>query len=149
MTALDMNVSLSKKMFVCAAMAASVGGCVATFDPETDATSAVAPRVQALVDANRAYPKWADFPAAPVGLPQPVEVAARVNTLNVTGEALAGEVSRLEWTLQDPATFERDVAARVAASQPLPATARTQEEIEAFAQSLRDRGRAPPPIPRQ
>ena len=149
MTASEMNASLSKKMFLCVALAITAGGCAVAFDPATDPTSAVAPRVQALVDANRVYPRWEDFPKAPVDLPAPVEVAARVNTLRVTGGALAGEVSRIEWTLQDAEAFERDVAARVAASQPLPATARTAEEIEAFAQSLRDRGRAPPPVPRQ
>ncbi len=149
MTASEMNASLSKKMFLCAALATGASGCAVAFDPVTDPTSPVAPRVQALVDANRVYPRWEDFPKAPVDLPAPVEVAARVNTLRVTGGALAGEVSRIEWTLQDAEAFERDVAARVAASQPLPATARTAEEIEAFAQSLRDRGRAPPPVPRQ
>lgn len=149
MTASDMNASLSKKMFFCAVAAVGTSGCAVAFDPVTDPTSAVAPRLQALVDANRVYARWEDFPAAPVGLPEPVELATRVNTLRVTGGALAGEVSRIEWTLQDAEAFELDVAARVAASQPLPATARTQEEIEAFAQSLRDRSRAPPPVPRQ
>ena len=149
MTASEMNASLSKKMFLCAVVATGASGCAVAFDPATDPTSPVAPRVQALVDANRAYPRWEDFPSAPVDLPAPVEVAARVNTLRVTGGALAGEVSRIEWTLQDAEAFERDVVARVAASQPLPATARTAEEIEAFAQSLRERGRAPPPVPRQ
>ncbi len=143
MTALEMNASCSKKMFLCAVAAAGLSGCVGAFDPQTDPTSPLAPRVQALVDANRAYPEWKDFPPAPVGLPTPVEVAQSVNTLRVTGGALNGEVGRLEWSLQDSAAFERDIAARVAASQPAPATLQTQAEIEAFAQRLRDRAKAP------
>ena len=107
------------------------------------------PRVQALVDANKTYPKWEDFPSAPADLPATVAVAQSVNTLRITGGALNGEVGRLEWSLQDPAAFEREMAARVAASQPAPATLQTQAEIEAFAQRLRDRARAPARITAQ
>lgn len=138
-----MNVPLSKKMCLCALAAAGLSGCAGAFEADTDPASPVGPRVQALVDANRAYPRWEDFPAAPTGLPSAVEVAQSVNTLRVTGGALNGEVGRLEWTLQDAAAFEREMAARVAASRPAPATLQTQAEIEAFAQRLRDRARAP------
>lgn len=138
-----MNVSLLKKMCLFALAAMGMAGCAGAFEAETDPTSTVGPRVQALVDANRTYPKWGDFPSAPVGLPSATEVAQSVNTLRVTGGALNGEVSRLEWSLQDPVAFERAMAARAAASQPAPATLQTQAEIEAFAQRLRDRARAP------
>ncbi len=126
-----------------------LSGCVAVFYPETDASSPVAPRVQALVDANRAYPQWENFPPSPQNLPQPVELAARVNTLRATGGALAGEVDRLEWTLADPVAFQRDVDSRLDASLMAPISARTTAEIEAYAAALRARGKAPPPIPRR
>ena len=147
-----MNARLSKKMTTAASLllaGAAMAGCAGRFAPETDATSPIAPRVQQLVDANRQYPRWADFPKAPEGLPQPVEVAAQVNTLRATSGALAGEVSRLQWTLEDPETFAAGVASRVDASQMSPVTAQTQADVEAFAQSLRDRAKAPPPIPRR
>lgn len=125
-----------------------LGGCVGAFDPDMTDASPIAPRVQALVDANRTWPRWEDFPAAPTDLPQPVEVAARVNTLAVTGRVLAGEASRIEWTLEDPAAFEQAVNARIDASRMSPITARTAAEVEAFAAAARARGVAPPPIDR-
>ncbi len=128
--------------------AVSLGGCVGAFDPEADASSPLAPRVQALVDANRGYPRWADFPKSPTDLPTTVEVASRVNTVRATGGALAGEVSRIDWTLTDPEAFARDMEARVAAAQPAPATVQTQAEIEALAERLRRRAAPPPPITR-
>lgn len=138
-----MNVPLSKKMCLYALAAAGLSGCAGAFDPATDPASTVGPRVQALVDANRAYPVWRDFPAQPAGLPSTNEVAQSVNILRVTGSALNGEVERLEWSLRDPAAFEREMASRAASAQPGPATLQTQAEIEAFAQRLRDRARAP------
>jgi hypothetical protein len=157
MTGPEMNAPPTKKMMrrmipvlagVSAALALS--GCVAAvFDPATDASSPVAPRVQAMVDANRTYPRWENFPPSPQNLPTAVELAARVNTLRATSGALAGEVERLEWTLGDPAAFQRDVDSRLDASRLAPATARTAAEIEAYAASLRERAKAPPPIPRR
>lgn len=151
-----MNAPLAKKMMrsmipALAGLSAAAGlsGCVGAFDPATDASSPVAPRVQALVDAHRVYPRWEDFPPSPQNLPQPVELAARVNTLRATSGALAGEVERLEWTLGDPVEFEREVNRRIDASHMSPVTARTAAEIEAYAASLRERAKAPPPIPRQ
>lgn len=138
-----MNVPQSKKMFLCALAAAGLSGCAGAFEADTYPASTVGPRVQALVDENRTYPEWEDFPSTPSGLPTAIEVARSVNTLRVTGGALNGEVGRLEWSLQDPAAFERELAARAAAARPGPATLQTQAEIEAFAQSLRDRARAP------
>ncbi|HEX8471636.1 MAG TPA: hypothetical protein VF633_11020 [Brevundimonas sp.] len=127
----------------------SLGACAGGFNPETDASSPVAPRVQALVDANRVYPQWKDFPRSSDPVPQPAEIAQQVNTLRATGGALAGEVSALQWQNADSAAFEREVAARVAATPIAPATAQTAAEIEAYAQTLRNRAKAPPPISRQ
>lgn len=147
-----MNAPIRKFAAVLAAAVASVGltACVGAFNPQTDPTSPVAPRVQALVDANREYPRWADFPKSPEPQPDPAVVAAEVNTLRVTSGALAGEVSRIEWTLnEDPAAFAEGVRARVDAVQVAPVTQNTAAEIEEFARRVRERGRAPPPIPRR
>lgn len=146
-----MNASLGKKITRRAALlfaTAGLTGCVGSFDPVTDATSPVAPRVQALVDANRTYPRWENFPTSPRDLPAPVEVAARVNTLRATGGALAGEAARIEWTLGDPVAFEAEVNSRIDASRMAPVTARTAAEVEAYAAALRARAKAPPPIDR-
>ncbi len=107
------------------------------------------PAVVALVDANRTYPRWEDFPATPTDLPSASVIAGHVATLNVTGGTLTGEVSRLEWTLFDPEAYVAAVMARLAEARIAPATVRTRAEIDALADELRERGRAPPPIPRR
>ena len=148
-----MNVHALKKMsrpimIATSVVAASLlSSCAGAFDPAVDASSPVAPRVLALVEANRTFPRWQDFPKAEAP-PEPVQVAARVNTLRATGGALAGEVERLQWTLGDPAAFEREVAARINASQPSPESIQTTADIEARAAALRERAKAPPPIDR-
>lgn len=127
-----------------------LSACAGLYDPATDARSPVAPRVQALVDANRAYPRWADFPKVLELPPAPMAIAAQVNTLRVTGASLAGEASRLEWqTTGDPEVFATEVQARVAATPVAPVTAQTVAEMEAFIRRTRERGRAPPPVDRR
>ena len=148
MTGPDMNAYQAKNIAGLLLAVAGTSGCAAAFDPTTDAASPIAPRVQALVDANRQYPRWADFPPTSTDTPQPLEVAARVNTLRASGGALAGETSRIEWTLGDPAVFAAETKARIDAQQIAPATAQTQADVEAFAAELRRRGTAPPPIDR-
>lgn len=136
------------------AFAAFVSGglaaCAGSFDPAADGASPVAPRVQALVDANRAYPDWADFPRSLEAVPAPMAIAAQVNTLRVTGGALAGEAARIDWqTTDDPEAFAAEVRARVDAVTVAPVTQETLAEIEEFVRRTRERGRAPPPVDRR
>ena len=147
-----MNASRRKIAAALSAVVASGGlaACVGAFDPDNDATSPIAPRVQALVEANRQYPGWADFPRVIEPLPEPVVIAAQVNTLRVTGGALAGEVSRLDWqTTGDPADLAAAMQARIDSGQVGPVTQETRAEIEDFVRRTRDRGRAPPPVDRR
>lgn len=147
-----MNAPIRKIAAVMSAVVASGGlaACAGSFDPATDASSPVVPRVQALVDANREYPRWADFPKSVDAPPEPMAIAARVNTLRVTGGALAGEVSRIDWqTTGDPEVFAAGVRARVGAAPVAPMTAGTQAEIDDFVRRTRERGRAPPPVDRR
>ena len=133
-----------------AVVAAGLTACAGAFDPRTDATSPVAPRVQALVDANRGYPDWADFPKALEPGPEPAVIAARVATLGTTGGQLADAAARIEWlSSEDPAAFAAAVQARVDAVEVAPVTAETAAEIEEFARRTRERGRAPPPVARR
>ncbi|CAN5393013.1 hypothetical protein BH10PSE1_BH10PSE1_20510 [soil metagenome] len=153
MTDPEMNVRALKKMsrpimFATAALGSlAISGCVGAFDPEVNAASPVAPRVVALVEANRSYPRWEDFPKTEAP-PEPAQIAGRVNTLRATGGALAGEVERLEWTAGDPETLQRDVAARIDATEASPASIETTAAIEARAAALRARAAAPPRIDR-
>lgn len=147
-----MNASRRK---IAAALSAVVAGggltaCVGSFDPATDATSPVAPRVQALVEANRDYPRWADFPRSVEPLPEPIVIASQVNTLRVTSGALAGEVSRIDWqTTGDPAVFAAEIQTRLDSVEVAPVTAETVAEIDEFVRRTRERGRAPPPVDRR
>lgn len=146
-----MNARRAKKIVGGLAIATAVtalGGCAGAFNPPTDAASPLAPRVQALVDANRRYPQWADFPRSNEPLPTAAEIAAQVQGLQGAGGELATEAARIEWTMTDPAAFSAEVNSRIDAQQVSPVTAETQAEVEAFAESLRRRATAPPPVDR-
>ncbi|MFN4092544.1 MAG: hypothetical protein ACK4FG_06590 [Brevundimonas sp.] len=143
-----MNAALAKNVIaLSAALSGLLLSACAASGPATE-PAALEPRIAALVAENRDYPRWADFPAS-TSVPEPVEVAARVNTLNVSGATLEGEAARIAWTLSDSESFARQVAARVIATPIAPETRATQADIAAIAQQLRDRGRAPPPVPRR
>lgn len=147
MNALIQKIGSVLLMAVCAS---ALTACASSFNPRTDETSPVAARVQALVDANREYPRWADFPKSSEAAPTPTAIAAEVNTLRVTRGALAGEVARIDWTLtDDPAAFAEALRARVAATAVAPVTQQTQAEIDEYLRRARERGRAPPPITRR
>lgn len=146
-----MNARLAKKIsggLLLASILTGLGGCATAFAPQTDEASPVAPRVQALVDANRTYPRWEDFPRSTDPLPEPVEVASRVNSLRSSGTDLAAEAARIDWQLGDPVAFAAEVNSRVDAQAIAPVTAETQAEVEAFAARTRQRGAAPPPVDR-
>ncbi|RZJ77989.1 MAG: hypothetical protein EON88_34660 [Brevundimonas sp.] len=146
-----MNALIRKKAALCVLLtgAGLLSACANAFSPRTDTTSPVAPQVQALVDANREYPRWEDFPKT-TPAPEPAQVAVQVNTLRVSAGALAGETSRIDWqTSGDVAAFTESVRARVAATPVAPASAQTQAEIEARLRAARERGRAPPPVDRR
>ena len=149
MTGLKMNAPAMKK----AALAAVMGGlfltgaCAAPFQAPVDPEAPLSDRIQGLVDANRDYPRWADFPAMPTDVPQPEAVAAQVAGLDRTGEALDQSVAAIDWTLTgDPNAWASGVRSRVEGARMSVGTARTAAEIEAFAQSLRERSEPPPPI---
>ena len=147
MNALIQKIGSVLFLAVCASV---LTACASSFNPRTDETSPVAARIQALVDANREYPRWADFPKSADPAPTPTAIAAEVNTLRVTRGALAGEVARIDWTLtDDPAAFAEALRARVAAPAVAPATQQTQAEIDEYLRRARERGRAPPPITRR
>jgi hypothetical protein len=88
-------------------------------------------------------------PRASAAIP-PRQFAVHVNTLKVSGAALAGEVSRLQWSdTGDPAAYAAETRARVNAVPVAPVTAESLREIEEFTRRARERGRAPPPIDRR
>jgi len=146
-----MNALIRKNAALCVVLSgtALLSACANAFSPRTDMTSPVAPQVQALVDANREYPRWEDFPKATPS-PEPAQIAVHVNTLRVSAGALAGETSRIDWqTTGDASAFTQDVRARIAATPVAPASAETQTEMEARLRAARERGRAPPPVDRR
>lgn len=146
-----MNALIRKNAALCVVLSgtALLSACAGAFSPRTDMTSPVAPQVQALVEANREYPRWENFPKA-TPAPEPAQIAVQVNTLRVSAGALAGETSRIDWqTTGDASAFTQDVRARIAATPVAPASAQTQTEMEARLRAARERGRAPPPVDRR
>ena len=146
MTGLKMNAS-AMKILAITAVCTGLAACGSRFAAETEATSLLSGRIQGLVDANREYPRWADFPAMPTDVPQPEAIAAQVAGLDRTGQALDQSVAAIDWTLtEDPNAWAAGVRSRVEGARMSVGTARTAAEIEAFAQSLRERSEPPPPI---
>jgi len=151
MNACKMNACQAKKIggpLLVASWMTVLGGCTVIMDPATDAASPVAPRIEALVEANRTYPRWSDFPRSADALPEPVEVAARVRSLEADSDSLAAAAARIQWTMEDPVVFTAEVNRRLNARAMAPVTLQTAAEIEAFADQTRRRGTAPPAIDR-
>ena len=146
MTGLKMNAS-AMKILAISAVCAGLAACGSRFAAETEATSPLSGRIQGLVDANREYPRWADFPAMPTDVPQPEAIAAQVAGLDRTGQALDQSVAAIDWNLtEDPNAWAAGVRSRVEGARMSVGTARTAAEIDAFARSLRERSEPPPPI---
>ena len=131
------------------AIATPLSGCIGASASKTEAVSPLAPRIQELVDANRRYPRWEDFPAAPTDLPPVTQVASNVQRLQGDSATLTSEIARIDWTLGDAEALAAETRAAVNAVPVSPDAVRTQADIEAFAQNLRDRAKAPPPLDRR
>jgi len=130
-------------------LAAGAVGC-ATPDPVADnAVAPLSPRIVALVDENRRYPEWRNFPRQGTPPPTAHEVSVEVAALDAASATTGTDVAAIGWTLDDPEAFASRIADDIASRPLAPATVQTRAEIEAFARDLRDRGRAPPPIPRR
>ncbi|WP_218119304.1 hypothetical protein [Brevundimonas sp. 374] len=136
-------------LIAAAAIATPLSGCIGASASKTEAVSPLAPRIQELVDANRRYPRWEDFPAAPTDLPPVTQVASNVQRLQGDSATLTSEIARIDWTLGDAEALAAETRAAVNAVPVSPDAVRTQADIEAFAQSLRDRAKAPPPLDRR
>lgn len=143
-----MNASRFIKMLLATAACLVQAACAGSFAAQTDDQSPLAPRVQALVDANRAYPQWSRFPATPTDAPGAEQFAARVQGLGLAGRELERQAAAIDWDLSDPAGFAAAVQARMAPVPASPDAARTREDIEALAERLRRLATAPPPVPR-
>ena len=124
-------------------------GCVTALDVAESPDPAETARIAEIVRANAEYPRWQDFPQPGTDGPSPAEAQAAVAQVRAQGQALDAAVSVLDWTIDDPAAFAAGVTARVRQAPVSIDALRTLAEIEAFAAQLRERGRAPPPIPRR
>lgn len=133
--------------FLCGFGAVVLGGCA--FNPSTDADSPLGPRIQALVEAHPDYPRLADFPPPPRGMPSREQVRERVAGLQQADAVLGSQLAAIDWQLTGNA---EEVAAalrlRMAEFDVAAPTATTASEIEAYAEALRARAKAPPPIDR-
>ena len=146
-----MNVFLSKNAIVLAlaGVLTATGGCVGSFDPQTEAASPLAPRIQELVESHDRYPRWEDFPKASTDTPTPAYVANQVQTLGQSNQTLAAQVAAIDWTLNtDPTVLENLIREKFDPAAMAPIGPQSPAEIEALAESLRRRATPPPPIDR-
>ena len=124
-----------------------LAGCLAhdPFAPPTDPASAAAQRVDEAAAKDRPYPRWADFPAAPAGVPTEGEFAMRVADAEEAQAILQAQARDLVWTLDDTEGWASSARAHVdhSLAQPAPADARAQ--TEAWAAEMRARA-TPPPV---
>ncbi len=150
MTGPEMNASAWKKTAVLVAAGAIValGGCRTALDTAESADPANDARIAEIVNANRTYPRWEDFPRRGTDAPTVDQVRAEVGALRADGAALQGQVAAMP-AIDDQAGFETEVRARVDAVPVSPDAQRTREQLDAFARDLRARTRAPAPLPRR
>ncbi len=147
----EMNVRTVKKSVVmpvlCLCGMVSVSACAS--NQAANGQSPLAPELQALVDSRQSYPRLDEFPADPVNVPTPESVRSQVVALEGTQMALATSVQAIDW--QNDADAEATAAEIRRKLDDMPVeipTEQTPAEIEAFAQSLRDRAKAPPRVDR-
>ena len=146
-----MNVFLSKKMRLLplAALVVTMGGCVGSFNPQTEAASPLAPRIQQLVDSHNRYPRWEDFPRASTDTPTAAQVAQKVEGLARQNQSLAAQIMAIDWTTNpDHQVFETMVQNQFDPRAMGPIGPQTTAEIEALAESLRRKATPPPPVDR-
>jgi len=150
MTGPEMNASAVKKtgLLVAGAALLAVGGCRTALDVAESADPAESARIAEIVNANRVYPEWEDFPKRGIDGPTVDQVRTEVAGLRADAAALQGQVAAMP-AIDDVAGLETDVRARVEAVPISPDTQRTREQLDAFARDLRERARAPAPIPRR
>ncbi len=149
MNAREMNVNLVKIVLQpVAVVSLCVGLSACAFDPPADPASPLATRIDSLVSANRDYPRWQDFPDAPVNVPDAASVRVAVSGLEASQGELGREVAAIDWELGDTEQFVTSIRQRLNADNVEIPTADTPAQIEAFAASLRERAKAPPPVDR-
>ena len=153
MTGPEMNGHLTKKIslrwagILVPVSALSLCACASAFDSSGGPPEAQV-QVQVHADANRSYPRWVDFPRPGSDVPEPASIAGQVGTLQASDRRLREDVAEIDWALGDPAAFERDVRTRLSQIRLSTEAPPSDAEIEALAERLRLRAKAPPPIGR-
>ncbi|WP_242913400.1 hypothetical protein [Brevundimonas pishanensis] len=140
-------VKFSLRSIAVVAVCGAVSACAT--NPPTDPSSPLVAEIEQKVAQKRDYPRLEDFPLAPVNVPTPAYVRTAVNQLEQSQAGLNRQISAIDWTLDDDAEqYAASLRQRIAQDRVEIPTLSTPAEIEAFAQSLRQRAKAPPPVDR-
>lgn len=140
-------VKFSLRSIAVVAVCGAVSACAT--NPPTDPSSPLVAEIEQKVAQKHDYPRLEDFPLAPVNVPTPAYVRTAVNQLEQSQAGLNREISAIDWTLDDDAEqYAASLRQRIAQDRVEIPTLSTPAEIEAFAQSLRQRAKAPPPVDR-
>jgi hypothetical protein len=129
------------------AAGAAVSACanIQPFQPPTDPHSPAAKRVAELERANRTYPRWSRFPAAPKNVPTATDIAARVGEAQNAQAQLLADAGRIDWTLSGTEAYAEEARSHIDPTLAQPAPADTSAQTAAFAKALKDLATPPPP----
>lgn len=101
---------------------------------------------QSIVDANRQYPTFREFPQATGPFDPARDVAMPVAALNSGRQALGESIAALSWDAADAAALAGIVRARLRAAGAPPEPVVSQEALQESLARARQRGAAPPPV---
>jgi len=155
MTGDRMNASLHRidfwaRLAAVAALAGVASGCMAydPFSQAIDPNSAAAQRVAELARADRTYPRWRDFPAAPQNVPTETDIRNRVLGLEASEMQLNREIAAIDWTLTqaDGDPWAGRTRNRLNPQLARPADPNAIPDALAWAERERQRAVPPPPI---
>lgn len=150
-----MNASLQRietwaRLAAAVVLVGTTSGCMAydPFNRDIDPNSAAAQRVAELARADRTYPRWSQFPAAPQNVPTDTDIRNQVLGLEAAELQLNREVSAIDWTLDesDGAPWASRTLNRIDPRLSRPADPQAVQEALAWAERMRERSVAPPPI---
>jgi len=136
--------SLLVRLSVCAAAAATLGGCAGANPFATapvDSSSPVASEVAKLARGNHDYPTFAEIPPKPVDVRPPRKWGVAGAETEQARDRLEQATAPGTWSLSNTETFATGAQTKAGPEFGAPDTAGT----EAFAKKLRDRATPPPP----
>ena len=126
----------------------SLGACTSLASTRTP-QAPLAQEQQAIVEANRGYPSFADFPQGLEPVPGDAVIKQEVAALSAEQAELAQAAAELGWQTAEPMILARELADRIQRAGAAPEAVDSQEAVRDFLRRARERGQAPAPVDRR